>query len=110
MRLIGMAERLGAPGVPTTLALTSSWTEGEKCLKNEAKSPIQSVSNLSMNGSEPRPRTVGNLSLHEQSDVHNRAGTAPAAPPGNSALSGPSGTCRAQQRARQKPDQELTVV
>ena len=65
------------------------------------KSPFQSVSNLSMNGTEPRPRTAGNLSLHEHRDVHNRAGTAPAAPPGNSALSGPSGTCRAQQRARQ---------
>ena len=75
--------------------------------KNEATSPFQSVSNLSMNGSEPRPGTAGNLSLHEHSDVHNRAGTAPAAPPGNSELSGPSGTCRAQQWARQKPDQEL---
>ena len=29
-----------APGVPATLAPTSSWTEGEKCLKNEAKSPF----------------------------------------------------------------------
>ena len=25
---------------PATLALTSSWTEGEKCFKNEAKKPI----------------------------------------------------------------------
>ena len=55
----------------------SSWTEGEKCPKHEAKSPFQSVSNLSMNGSEPRPGTAGNLSQHEDSDVHNRAGTAP---------------------------------
>ena len=75
--------------------------------KKRQKRPFQSVSILSMNGSEPRPGTVGNLSLHEHSDDHNRAGTAPAAPPGNSALSGPSGTCCAQQRARQQSIQEL---
>ena len=40
--LIRVAEHQGVktPGVPATLALTSSWTEGEKCLKKLAKKPI----------------------------------------------------------------------
>ena len=68
---LGWQKRLGAssrrprhpgPHVP-------AGRRAKKCLKNEAKGPFQSVSNLSMNGSEPYPGTAGNLSLHERSDV-----------------------------------------
>ena len=42
LHLIRVAEHQGVktPGVPATLPLTSSWTEGEKCLKKLAKKPI----------------------------------------------------------------------
>ena len=103
---IGVTEHLGVgllasppPEPSTTKNSSSSTTENGhsrpagRSAKNAAKCgkivPPEHLNILSMNWSEVPPGTVGNLSLRDHNDVHNRKSTAPAAPPQFSVVSEP---------------------
>ena len=92
MHLIGLTEHLGVrlPTSPPPSTPTSKRTEAENAAILRRKCPLLKTLNiLSVRWSEAPPRTAGNLSLQEYSDIHNHAETATAAPPRFSAQCDP---------------------